>query len=521
MFDYSDILVYGKDSTKRIVSVEVKNNETIIFQEMEDGSIVETKKPAVYWFITNKQISSKQETLEGNQFFKYLSTFNDEEIFEEVNKKCWQKRIDKYQLWDKTEQQLMYHGMTYFKGMEPKDVSILSFDIETDGLVHHKNSEVYIISNTYRDSSGNLVRHSFCLDEYETQADMLNDWVSFVQHYDPSIILNHNIYMYDIPYLAHVAKLHGVKLNLGRDGSEISFSNRPSSFRKDGSQSYEFFKCRIFGREIVDTLFLSIQYDIDRKFPSYGLKPIIKHLKMEKEDRTFIDAGKMKEIFNNRHTNPELWEKAKLYADDDSEDPIKLFDLMIPTTFYRSQSVSKTFQELNVTASGTQLNNMMVRSYLQIGHSIAKASEAQKYQGAISYGIPGIYKNCFKQDVSALYPSIIRQYRIYNKTKDPFGHLLKLVDTFTLSRLKNKELAKSTGLKYYSDMEQAEKPVINSFYGFLGATGLNYNCPESAALITQYGREIITKATIFATGKPVEHWDKRLSEDEDLEDEEL
>ena len=140
----------------------------------------------------------------------------------------------------------------------------------------------------------------------------------------------------------------------------------------------------------------------------------------------------------------------------------------------------------------------MLRAYLQQKHSVPKGSPAIDYEGAISVGNPGIYKNVFKVDVASLYPSIMIQYEVYDKDKDPNAYFLELVKTLTAERLKNKKLAKETGDKYYTNLEQSQKILINSAYGFLGATGLNFNSPLKAAFITEMGREILGKSMEWA-----------------------
>ena len=517
MNDYSNKLIFGKNNLTNIVSIESNGKNLIIFQEINNEIITQIIS-ATYWFITNKRISQKQKELEGNQYYKYLAEFNNLEDFEKVKTLLYQKRIDFYSIWDKKEANMVRQGITYYKSMQPKDVSVLSFDIESDGLNKTKNSEVYIITNTFR-RGNEIIRQSFFLEDYDSQARMLEDWCSFVRAMDPSIILGHNIFSYDFPYLAHVAELNGTSLKLGRDESNIRFNDKASSFRKDGSQSYEYHKAFIYGRELVDTMFLSIKYDVARNFPSYGLKSIVKHLGMEKAGRSFVDAGKIKQYYNNRKANPEIWDKTKAYAEEDSDDALKLYDLMSSSFFYFTQNISKTYQEINCGATGSQINSMMVRSYLQIDHSIAKASEAEGFEGAISFGVPGIYRNAFKQDVSSLYPSIMRQYKVYDKYKDPKGHFLELVETFTLERLKNKKLAKETGNRYYTDLEQSQKIAINSMYGFMGAQGLNYNSPYNAALVTRKGREILEKAVVFATGYNVNYWKEKAGIETEVENE--
>jgi DNA polymerase elongation subunit (family B) len=172
---------------------------------------------------------------------------------------------------------------------------------------------------------------------------------------------------------------------------------------------------------------------------------------------------------------------------------------MIPPIFYSAQIIPRPLQQLTETAEGGKINAIMLRAYLQQKHSVPKASLPEKYEGAISLGNAGIYRNCWKIDIASLYPSIMIQYEVYDKEKDPNGYFLELVKTLTEERLKNKKLAKETGENYYKHLEQSQKVTVNSAYGFLGAQGLNFNAPNLAAFITEKGREILKKAIEWAT----------------------
>lgn len=514
--NYSNKLIYGKSNHLNVVSVEADGSNLVIFKEI-NGELKTEVIPNKYWFVSNKRVSAKQRELEGNQYFKYLAEFDDLDQQREVRKLLRQKKLDFYDIWNTKESSLLYHGMTYYKGLHPKEISILSFDIEGDALVETQNSAVYIITNTFR-KNGVVTNKDFYLEDYPNQAEMLKAWCTWVYKMDPSIICGHNIYGYDFRYLQHVANLWDVDLKLGRDKSAIRFNEYTSKKRKDGSQDIEYTECFIYGREIVDTMFLALTYDFKKEFESYALKTIIREIGQEKPGRTFVDASKMRHYYNNRKTDPETWDLVKKYASEDSDDALKLYDHMVTSYFYFTQSVSKSFQQMINSATGSQINNIMVRAYLQDGHSIAKATEAEHFEGAISFGVPGLYKNCFKQDVASLYPSIIRQFQIYNKNKDPKRYFLEVVEYFTLERLKNKKLAKETGNKYYDDLQESQKIAINSAYGFMGASGLNYNSPFDAAMVTRKGREILEKAVVFATGQDVEYW-KTLSGDEGVSNE--
>lgn len=500
MNDYSNDLIYGAEKTERIVSVEAKGSDLILFKELEDGSIVEEVRDAKYWVLTNKRISPKQLEGEGKQYYKYMAMFDTPGELKALQDKLYQKRIDFYRIYDAAESNLVLNGITYFKGMQPKEVSILSWDIETTGLTHDKNSKVLLISNTFR-HRGKTVKRLFAYDDYASEAAMLDDWCTFVRSHNPAIIAGHNVFGFDLPYMQFCANRAGTTLKLGRDGSAIHFNNKTSK-KRASPNDIEYFNVQIFGREIVDTMFLAMTYDFAKKYTSYGLKSIIKEENLEKQDRVFYDASQIR----YQYQNPEEWAKIKAYAIDDADDALALFDLMIPAYFYFTQSVSKTFQQMINSATGSQINNMMVRSYLQMGHSVAKADEMENFKGAISFGVPGLYQHALKVDVSSLYPSIIRQYEIQHKAKDPLGHFLKLVETFTLERFKNKKLAEDTGLAYYKDLQESQKIFINSAYGLLGTPGLNYNYHEGAATVTRLGREVLEKAVIYATGQGVQFW---------------
>jgi DNA polymerase elongation subunit (family B) len=295
----------------------------------------------------------------------------------------------------------------------------------------------------------------------------------------------------------YCAKKAGTELKLGRDGSSLSFRDYESKFRKDGSQFYPYRKIKIYGREIVDTFFLAIRYDVGRKYPSYGLKAIIDFEGLQVEGRQFYDASKIKDNYKD----PEEWEKIKKYAEHDADDSLAVYDLMISPYFYMAQSIPKCFQEIICGAAGSQINSILVRAYLQDGHSIPKKSESEKFEGAISLGNPGVYSHVLKVDVASLYPSIMLQYEICDQEKDPNRYFLKMVQYFTEERLKNKALAKDTGKKEYDDLQAAQKILINSMYGFMGANELNFNSPKKAALVTEKGREILSKGMQWVEDK--------------------
>jgi DNA polymerase I len=507
---YNNDLIFGKNNLQNIVSIEPGNDNNCILFVQYDDEIKKVKVDMSHWILYTEKHSDKMVELKGNQPYKYLMQYDNIYKYQDILKQSRDKKLDVYVPKDPKEAFMMLNGYTYYKGLKVKDVSILSFDLEHTygiGEIPKQDGKLLLISNTYRDYKGNIKKRLFSYDEFKNEGEMLEEWCKFVRDCDPSIIVGHNIFGHDFKILRHSAKVNKSKLKLGRNNSELKFDYKKSLKRKDGSQAYDYFNVLCYGREIVDTFFLALNYDIGRNYESYGLKAIMKHEKLEKIDRTHYDASK---IITN-YSIEEEWLKIKEYAKDDADDSLALFDLMIAPFFYATQSIPRSLQYIINSASGSQINSMMIRGYLQQGYSISKASEGQEFEGAISFGIKGIHRNVLRFDVSSLYPSIIRQYKIYNKDKDDQALFLKMVEYFTMERLNNKRLGKETGNRYYKDIEQSQKILINSMYGFLGANRINYNYPFGAAEVTRYGREILCKAILWATGK---EFDKTLINNE-------
>jgi DNA polymerase, archaea type len=493
MMNYSNKLVFGKNVTQHVVSVEQRDGYAEVFLQRDDGTIKIQQMESKYWLVANKWHGKEWKQLKGNLHYKFGTGFNTQEEFWDARKKL---RRESFSIANSIESCLVNKGLTYYKGLAPKDVSILSFDLETTGLKHDDQSMVLLISNTFRHKD-KIVRKLFAYDQYRSQDALIHAWCEWVRQIDPSIICGHNIMSFDLPYLKYVADQHGTTLRLGRDESDISFNSYESKFRFDGSRDLHYNGARIYGRELVDTMFLSVKADIGRKYQSYGLKAIMKQEGLEKADRIFYDASQIRHNFRNKVE----WEKIKRYCEHDADDSLTLFDLFVPPFFYMAQSVPKSFQGMVESATGSQLNAVMVRAYLQDGHSLPASTESAPFEGALSFGNPGIYSNCVKYDVASLYPSIMIEDQICDQDKDPARYFPQLVQYFTKQRLENKKLAKETGQEHYKHLEQSQKIAINSMYGFLGAPGLLFNSPINAAKITARGREILERSIDWAKEK--------------------
>lgn len=505
-----DSLIHGKSGLKRIVGLETSDASAELFQQAEDGTVSSIFIPNRYWILSDSNIDGKFTRLEGDLHYKWGRQFQDKKIWGRM-RSIWKRSNDIFTVWNSEEALQIKDGITFYRDLKIKDISLLSYDIETTGLDGKANdAKVVLISTTYRDQH-RQVNKLFSYDEYKSEADLLDAFTSYVQETNPSLITGFNIFGFDFKYLQDRADVVGTKLYWGRDGSEIEFDDYESKFRLDGTRDLLYKRVKVYGREIVDCFLLAVSFDVSKSIESYALKPMIKQLGLEKEGRQYYDAANIRKDY----MDPDKFKLIKQYAEDDAEDPIKLWDMMGPLYFNMAPLFPKPFTEILLSASGSKINGLLLRAYLQDKHSIPKASEARKYEGALSFAVPGIYSNCFKIDLAALYPSIMIEYEVYDQDKDPKGYLLELVKIFRTKRLEYKRLAAETNDNIWKEMDTTAKSILNSFYGFCGVAGLNFNSMECAEFITEKGREILEYTIKWASGKDLKEF---IMEDE-VEDE--
>jgi DNA polymerase elongation subunit (family B) len=485
-------IINGKKQVERLVSIEPQNDSVELFFENPDGSISSKVEKNKYWILSNQSHGKEFNRLKGDLFYCWGKQYSDRIDFLKERKKF----PNTFSIFNEKESCAVKDGWACFLGMDIPEVSLLSFDLETTTLDPKDPIAKILLISTYYRNKHKVIKRLFSYENFNSQADMLNAFCKHVRDTNPTLLIGHNIFGFDLNYMETIADNEGISLLLGRDGSAMKSDSYEKKFRVDGNRDLHYRDFRIYGREIIDTMFLSIKADIDKKYNSYGLKPIIKQENWELSNRTFYDASTIR--FN--YKNPVEWEKIKAYCEDDAIDAVTLYDKFVPPFFYMNRSVAKgSFQTLIQSATGSQLNSIMLRAYLQDGHSLPKADEQAYFEGAISEGNPGIYNNCMKLDVSSLYPSIMVEYNIYPAHKDPNEYFPALVKYFRTERLANKKLAKETGNAYYNHLEQSQKIAINSLYGFMGAPGLLFNHIQGAGEVTKKGREILQKGMKHVT----------------------
>jgi len=123
-------LIYGKDDTSHIVNISVAENKVHIFREI-DGELTKEIRPYKDYVLSHSEANGAKR-LKGNQHFKYIKEYDTHEQYEAIKRNIYKYGL--FTIHHKPESYMVRNGLTYFKGMKPEEVSILSFDIETTGL---------------------------------------------------------------------------------------------------------------------------------------------------------------------------------------------------------------------------------------------------------------------------------------------------------------------------------------------------------------------------------------------------
>jgi DNA polymerase elongation subunit (family B) len=172
----------------------------------------------------------------------------------------------------------------------------------------------------------------------------------------------------------------------------------------------------------------------------------------------------------------------------------KLAEIVAPTEFYMAQMVPDSYGASALTGQGEKINSILVRAYLAQGKGIPRPNPPKSVAGGYTdIRLVGVIDRVVKADVESLYPSIMLAEGI-RPGSDTLNVFLPALRELTQRRLDAKARAReTTGSEqhYWDSLQGSFKVLINSFYGYLGASSFNFNDYEAAGRITERGQEIV------------------------------
>jgi DNA polymerase I len=480
-----DPVLFGKDPTPYIVAVEPIDSRIRLFIR-EGGQLRTVEEPFRPWLLSDMRMEMDgvhwQELkgeLQGRRMLKYLAVCDGREVFENLRRALRDQHREIIAYGSFARQYLMLSGKTLFKGMTFADLHRVQLDIETTTLTpDQQGAQVLMIALS--DTRG----YEALLDGDEKK--ILEQLVERIQALDPDVIEGHNLFGFDLPYLAARAQALGVPLKLGRDGSELRFGSPRQCII--GANSRTFTPAFAHGRHLIDT-YLSVQrFDIGRgELEGYGLKEVAQQLGIAAPDRIYLEREQIPDLW---HTDPET---VRRYCLQDVHETRRLAELTLPTEFYQCQMLPDTLQNLATIGTGEKANLMFLRAYLAEGYAVPAPQGAREYPGGYTeVRQVGLIPRIVKADVESLYPSVMLRYGIKPRA-DHLNVFLPTLERLRRLRLDAKARAKQTqGAEsaYWDGLQNSFKILVNSYYGYLGSP-FHFNDYDAAEQVTLTGQELV------------------------------
>lgn len=502
-----DPLLYGANPAAGIVAIEhlqnKSTNDKMVLFVRDNNKISQHIEPFEPFLIVDKNIftdcpiAHKTKELSGNHplnLYVYFSTWK-----ELIDARKWISTktgfaptapgAPFYYVSDPIQQFLMSSGRTFFKDMHFSDLRRMQVDIEcytAEGyeFCNPNRKEDRIIAISVGLHSGEIIVLSGIeLDE----KSILEKFIEIVAKYDPDVIEGHNIFNFDLPYIATRAKLHKIKLTLGRDGS---IPKRRNSRLNIAERTLAYERFDIYGRHIIDTLHLVQAYDVaHRSLNGFGLKQTAIHFGFAAPNRTYIPGEK---IASEWITNPE---KIMRYVKDDIYETEKISHLLSGSTFTQAQILPFSYQNVSVRGNATKIDALIIREYIRQQKSLPLPGISHGFAGGYTDMFQeGVFKNVHHCDVRSLYPTLMLTRELSPK-KDNLGAFPKLLSVLKEYRLKAKkqmqEATSETDQNFYDARQSTFKILINSFYGYLGFAPGRFNDFDMAEKVTADGRELL------------------------------
>lgn len=390
---------------------------------------------------------------------------------------------------DPIQQFLLTTGQTLFKGMAFEQLRRMQLDIETytapgfDFPNAARASDCIIIIAL--GEAGGWVET--LTDSADNEKRLLERFVELVRQRDPDVIEGHNIFKFDLPYLAARAARWRVPLALGRDGSQLR--RRPSRIVL-GERTLTFPRFEIAGRHIIDTFFLLQIYDqSQRALEGFGLKEAAVHFGIASPKRVYIAGADISQTFLR---DPE---RVRRYAADDIGETRALAEILSRGYFTQAQMLPFTYQNVCLRGNAAKIDALMIREYLRRGHSLPFSKPARSFAGGYSdIFIEGVVHNVQHCDARSLYPSIMLAQGLA-PSSDELGVFLSLLDYLRDYRLKARQHMRAAktppDVAHWDALQSTFKILINSFYGYLGYPQARFNDFVAAQKVAAAGRAIL------------------------------
>ncbi|MFH1451915.1 MAG: DNA-directed DNA polymerase [archaeon] len=373
---------------------------------------------------------------------------------------------------------------------------VLAYDIETDKTELGKG-EILMIG-VY----GNGIKKVFSCKKcsasqdyvecYKDEGEMIEAFVEAVRKYDPDILTGYFSDGFDLPYLKASSEKNKIKLNLGIDGREPTFT-----------------RGRIPSGKISGIVHVDIYRFVKNVFSQYLQSETLSLNEVSKE---LVGESKENFDFNKLpHMTDKDWKDFFSYNIQDAIVTYKLFHKIWPDILEFCKIVKEPLFDLTRNSMSSLVENYLIHNLDRfdeiaekrpMNDEIGRRRAMGKYEGAFVYEPePGLYENIVMFDFTSMYASVIVTYNLSKSTfisgdkfsKSPGFFPVMLGEIIDKRKKHKREFAKnSSGI--LRARSNAYKLLANASYGYQAFFGARYYCREAAASTARLARDNIKSA---------------------------
>ena len=400
----------------------------------------------------------------------------------------------------------------------PQKFRILSFDLEVrnpHGMPNSEDDEIIMIGvasnfgiNQVISTKTNSADRDDFVNHVGSEKEMIEEFVRIIKENNVDIIVGYNSDNFDFPYLKDRAKILGVDLDIGMDGSDVKYIRR-------GYANAASFKGLIH----VDLYLVMRRY---MTLERYTLERV--YYELFGEEKIDVPGERIWEFWDN---GGEELDNLFDYSLDDVVSTLKIAEQTLPLNLELTRIIGQPLFDVSRMATGQQAEWFLVKQAYFDGEVVPnkqganfldRANAEDNEGGYVREPETGLHENLVQFDFRSLYPSLIISKNIspdvmvlgdveneddYNISpehglkfkKSPQGFIPSVIDKILQERFRlkreMKESQDETEKKSLNVQQQAIKRLANTMYGIYGFPRFRWYSFECAKAITSWGRQYI------------------------------
>ena len=499
-----NIRLYAKSNEGPIL-IEINNFQNYFFVESQTPTNIESLDGHFVTKVdchTNSDLKNKVEAFRKQRLRIYESDIKiidrylmDNEFYAQIKIKGEAKFENGH--W-------VFRNPEVFKSDYYPTLSVFSFDIETG-----KDGRILSLSYNFREKEKNIseaiVLGDLIPTEHvkfaKTETEILDFFEKRIQNLNPDVVTGWNVIGFDLNFLIKKSKQLNRPLIIGKNKRELnSFESGSGDLR-----------INIEGRVIIDgPRALKMNFF---NFESYSLNHVAKELLSDAKD---IDEDEVHDKWAEieRRFREDKFSLAK-YNIKDSELVLDIFEKIKIIDLFLNRSLISGMLLERVGGSTAAFDHFFLPDLHKEGVVALNTEDVfwnkQGKGGYVLTPVAGLYDNVLVMDFKSLYPTVIRTFFI-----DPLSNFKRQIDPvntpigLSFSKTKNilphkiEELLEKRAFakkEKNTNLSQAVKILMNSFYGVMGSDGCRFYHENLPDAVTGTGQWILKTVKEFLESK--------------------